>query len=330
MHYCPLGKTGIQISAISFGAGPVPALLTRADAENTQRETIERALAAGINWFDTAATYGDGASEIALGRALRALSADHVHIATKVRLTTEGLSDIREFVRRSVLQSLARLGRPRVTLIQLHNSITPRRDDQPTSIAVDDVLRPHGVLASFEELRNEGLVKHLGLTGLGDPASLREVIRSGGFETIQAPYHVLNPTAGAPFAPAGVEADYGNIFSDCADQGMGVLAIRVFAGGALTGQPPSAHTLTTRFFPLALYEQDAQRAAAFNKELALPLPLDELAVRFALSHPAVTSALIGFSSPAQVDAALAAAEAGPLDIELTRRIERWLSQPVSL
>jgi L-glyceraldehyde 3-phosphate reductase len=263
---------------------------------------------------------------LSLGRALRELSADHVHIATKVRLTAEGLGDIRGFVRESVDGSLQRLGRPRVSLIQLHNSITARRGDQPTSIDVADVLGPGGVLAAFRELREKGLVDHCGITGLGDAAALREVVQSGGFETIQAPYHLLNPTAGAAYAPSGIEADYGNIIDDCARQQMGVLAIRVFAGGALAGQPPSAHTLTTKFFPLAIYERDARRAAALVEELAPPLPLRELAVRFALSHAGVTSALIGFSSPAQIDETLAAAERGPLDPELIQRIERWLRQ----
>lgn len=326
MQYRPLGRTGIRISSVSFGAGPVPALLTRTDTSHSQHSTIRRALDSGINWFDTAATYGDGQSESSLGRALRDLSANHVHVATKVRLAPDELNDIAGSIRESVEGSLARLARDRVTLLQLHNSITANRGDQPTSITPADVLGPNGVLATFRALRDEGLVDHLGLTGLGNPASLREVARSGGFETIQAPYHLLNPTAGATFAPSGIEADYGNIFADCAEMGMGILAIRVFAGGALVGQPPSAHTLTTKFFPLAVYERDVQRAAALVDELALPMPLKELAIRFVLSHENVNSALIGFSSPVQVDEALAAANRGPLDAQLLLNLEQWLNQ----
>jgi aryl-alcohol dehydrogenase-like predicted oxidoreductase len=324
MQYRPLGTTGIRISAVSFGAGPVPGLLTRGDAADTQRTTLRRALDAGINWFDTAATYGDGQSELSLGRALRELSADHVHVATKVRLSTESLTDIRGFVHRSVRESLQRLGRTRVSLIQLHNSITPRRGDQPTSITPADVLGPKGVLETFRELREEQLVDHCGLTGLGEVNALREVIGSGGFESIQAPYHLLNPTAGVSFAPAGIEADYGNIFDDCARQGMGILAIRVFAGGALAGLPPSAHTKTTKFFPLAIYERDSRRAAALAKEVG-PFPsLRELAIRFVLSHHSVSSALIGFSSPEQIDEALTFAERGPLDRQLVATLYHWL------
>src|SRR5262249_34695378 len=144
LEYRPLGTTGIRISAVSFGAGPVPALLTRSDAAQRQRETLRAALGAGINWFDTAPTYGDGQSEASLGAALAQLHPPDVHLATKARLTAEGLADIPRFVRESVAASLRRLQRPRVTLLQLHNSITLRRGDQPTSITPEDVLGPGG------------------------------------------------------------------------------------------------------------------------------------------------------------------------------------------
>lgn len=323
MQYRLLGTTGIRISVVSFGAGPVPALLTRSDAVARQRATIRRAIEAGINWFDTAATYGEGQSESALGAALAELDAADVHIATKVRLTPEGLGDIRGQVFASVEASLARLRRPRVTLIQLHNSITARRGDLPTSITPDDVLGPAGVLAAFETLRREGLALICGLTGLGDAAALREVIRSGGFQTMQTPYHLLNPSAGNPISPAGAEADYGNIIGDCTRAGMGVLAIRVLAGGALAGQPPSAHTRTTKFFPLAIYESDLRRAAALARDVFPGTDIRQLAIRFSLGHPGVSSALIGFSSSEQIDEAALAAAREPLEPELLSRLERW-------
>src|SRR5947209_3224600 len=123
MQYRPLGTTGIRISAVSFGAGPVPALLTRADAADRQLATLRAALDAGINWFDTAPTYGAGQSESSLGAALAKLAPAGVHVATKVRLPVEELSHIRRFVLASVDASLQRLNRPQVTLLQLHNSI---------------------------------------------------------------------------------------------------------------------------------------------------------------------------------------------------------------
>lgn len=315
MQYRVLGTTGIRISAVSFGAGPVPALMTRAESADRQRATIRRALEKGINWFDTAPTYGDGQSESSLGTALSVLDSSDVNVATKVRLPIEQLSNIRRFVVASVDASLARLKRPRVTLLQLHNSITARRGDQPTSITADDVLGPGGVAEAFKVLREKGKIAHLGLTGLGDVPLLIEVLRSRCFDTVQVPYHLLNASAGSVLVPSGSEANYGNLIAECERLGIGVLAIRVYAGGALAGQPPSAHTRTTKFFPLAVYERDQERARALAEELPSETELKELALRFVLSHRGVSSALVGFSAPEQIDEAIEFAARGPLDAE---------------
>lgn len=304
MQYRPLGTTGIRVSAVSFGAGPISTLMVGQDADR-QRATIERAVAAGINWFDTAATYGGGQSELSLGRALDELAiASQVHVATKVRLMPEDLHDIPRAVRRSVESSLGRLRLPRVTLLQLHNSITARRGDEPTSLTPADVLGPSGVAAAMRQLQAEGLVQHLGLTGIGQPAALREVIRSGLFTTMQAPYHLLNPSAGRDVDASFAETNYGNIIADCAQLGMGVFAIRVLAGGALASQPPSPHTFKTPFFPLALYERDRERAARWQQTLGPGRSLTHEAIRFALAHPQISSALIGFGDTTEIDEAL--------------------------
>lgn len=311
MQYRPLGNTGIRISAISFGAGPISTLMV-GDPTDRQRAVVEAALARGVNWFDTAATYGAGQSERNLGRALAELgAAARVHVATKVRLSSDDLGDIRGAVRRSFEGSLERLKLPRVTLLQLHNSITARRGDEPTSITPHDVLGTGGVAEALEELRGEGLTLHLGLTGIGASAALAEVVRSRRFHSIQTPYHLLNPSAGRPARRGFAETDYGNIIAHCAAAQMGVLAIRVLAGGALLGNSPSPHTLKTPFFPLDLYERDRRRAARLQERLGPQRRLAQEAVRFALAHPHVSSALIGFGEARQIDEALTAFEPDP-------------------
>src|SRR5262245_12095746 len=109
MEYRTLGATGIEVSAISFGAGPVSGLMTSADVER-QSAVGKRALDAGINWFDTAAGYGQGLSEQSLGEVLsRFDGGENVHLATKVRLAPDELENIGDRVRASVEGSLARL-----------------------------------------------------------------------------------------------------------------------------------------------------------------------------------------------------------------------------
>ena len=310
MQYRRLGRTGLKVSAISLGAGPVPQLML-AGQERRALQVVRHAIDSGINWFDTAATYSDGQSETTLGQALARLAAHGtVHIATKVRLLPQHLGDIAGEIRRSLAASLARLQMPHVTLLQLHNSITRSRGDEPTSLTPADALGE--VLETFERLRDEGLVQWYGLTGIGQADALREVIESGKFDTMQAPYSLANPSAGQDVPESFTEADYGNLFAACAKQQMGVFAIRIFAGGALAGQPPSPHTYKTKFFPLDLYQRDQQRAALFAERFGSVTPLKELALRFALSHEQVASAIVGFSDCEQIDEAVAHANAGPL------------------
>jgi L-galactose dehydrogenase/L-glyceraldehyde 3-phosphate reductase len=309
MEYRTLGKTGIRVSALAFGGGPISTLMVGDDGDR-QRRVIERALERGINWFDTAATYGNGQSERNLGRVLGELAAAaQVHVATKVRLMPEDLADIRGAVRRSVEASLARLQMPRVTLLQLHNSVTRRRGDEPTSVTPADVLGPRGIAAVFEELRTEGLVGHLGLTGIGEPAALGEVVGSGRFETMQVPYHLLNPSAGCEVPEGFPETNFGNIIAECARQEMGVLAIRVLAGGALAGNPPSPHTFKTPFFPLSLYERDQRQAARLREALGPGRCLPQEAIRFVLGHPQICAAIVGFGEVWQIEEGLGALEA---------------------
>lgn len=313
MEFRALGATGIRVSAVSFGAGPVPSLMTAANDGRQQLQTVEAALALGINWFDTAATYGDGQSERSLGTAFQALNVgEGVHVATKVRIAGDAWPRLGTFIRESLQGSLARLGLPRVTLLQLHNSVTSNRGDLPTSVTPRDVLGPGGILEVFEELQRAGLVQHLGLTALGNPVSLAELLATDRFATIQLPYNMINPTAGVP-APSGWdETDHGNLIEVCHARNIGVFAIRVFAGGALAGQLPSEHTRKTPFFPLALYERDLRRAATLEKSLPSGVALPEAAVRFVLGDRRVASALIGFSNPGQVREVLRYAAAGPL------------------
>ncbi len=315
MRYRPLGSTGLMVSEISFGAGPVSGLMTEGTAED-QRAVIAHAIRSGINWFDTAAGYGAGRSETHLGRALQAGNASQpVHVATKVRLLLHGETDLRPLVIQSFRESLERLQLSKVTLLQVHNAITRNRDDEPTSITPDDVLGPHGMLAAMEELRAEGLVDHFGLTGIGHPESLRTVIHSKCFATIQAPLHVLNPTA-LVSSPLKGQPDGAGFLRDAAAVGMGILAIRVYAGGALLEAPPSAHTLKTPFFPLDLYERDRTHARTLAHRLGDDAPMSQWALRFVLTQRDVSTCLLGLATTGQIDAAIRTSERGPLnDIE---------------
>jgi aryl-alcohol dehydrogenase-like predicted oxidoreductase len=321
MQYRRLGRTDLQVSALSFGAGPVSTVMVGQADEQRQLEVVARALDAGINWFDTAATYGQGASERNLGKALRQLGRrERLHIATKVRFIGDDLANMRDAVRRSVEESLERLQVSQVTLLQLHNSITASREDEPTSITPQDVLQSAGVLDAMRAVQQDGLVRSIGLTGIGQPAALKEVIASSEFDTVQTPYHLLNPSAGLATSIALADSNYGNIIEECARADMGVFAIRVLAGGALADNPPSPHTLKTPFFPLALYERNRGQAQRLQARLGQSRPLADEAIRFVLAHPHIHSAIVGFGDTGHIDRAVAAMEAGDEALDWERDI----------
>jgi aryl-alcohol dehydrogenase-like predicted oxidoreductase len=289
-----------------------------------QKKLVRRVLDAGINWIDTAASYGDGRAETSLGNALASLgAASAVHVATKVRLVEHDLCNIEKAIRVSVEASLLRLRLPSVTLIQLHNAITSKRGEEPTSLTPREVLGANGVLTSFKNLQQDGLVMACGITAIGQAAPLREVVDSAQFDTIQVPYNLVNPSAGQQVPEDFMEANYGNVISHAARHNMGVFAIRVYAGGVLAGNPPSRHALTTKFFPAALYGRDQHRVTKLRKLLTPDADIKQLALRFSLSHPSVSAAIVGFSEPSHVDDALHAKRAGPIPSELLSDLKQF-------
>jgi aryl-alcohol dehydrogenase-like predicted oxidoreductase len=272
-----------------------------------QLEVLRAAIHSGINWVDTAAGYGNGTSEKAVGAALRQLDPQQqIQVATKVRIHRSSGASIRQQITAGITASLSRLQRSHITLLQLHNAITEQPDQEPFSLTPDEVLGPQGVAAAFNELRQSGIITCCGLTGTGQPAALRKVLESEQFETLQIPFNRLNPSAGMPMAPDTVPTDYGNLLADCQRLDIGAFAIRVLAGGAVAGNPPSAHTLTTPFFPLDLYQHDLQKAQSLAAAEPASHAVTE-AIRFVLQHPAVCSAIIGFAQPHEVLQACTAA-----------------------
>src|SRR5579859_3161364 len=117
------GRTGMRLSLLGFGCGAVGGLMVRGDATDQER-TIARALGAGVNYFDTAVQYGNGASEQNLGRILQKLKPADIAVGTKVRLPRADFGRIAAAVTQSLDGSLARLQMDHVDIFHLHNAIT--------------------------------------------------------------------------------------------------------------------------------------------------------------------------------------------------------------
>lgn len=318
MKYRPYGNTGLEISEIVFGAGAVGGILIDADDE-TRRTAIRRAIDAGINWIDTAASYGQGRSEEALGWLLKELSDDEQpYLSTKFNVDPEQ-GDIPGQIERSMGESLKRLDRESVDVFQLHNRVSEDRGWFPGSIGVDDVLGADGVADGLQRLVDQGLTRYIGFTATGESSAIHKVIASERFHSAQVYYNILNPSAGRA-VPAGAKAyDFGNLIDACHAHGVAVMNIRVLAAGVIAtdvrhgrevpvapGADVSMDEESTRMLVEALGDSQGTRA--------------QLAVRYALSNPNVSGVLVGMAELDHLTQALGAQELGPLSSDVLDRV----------
>jgi aryl-alcohol dehydrogenase-like predicted oxidoreductase len=311
MEMRTFGRTGLQVSILGFGCGAVGGLMVRG-APADQERAVARALEAGVNYFDTAAMYGNGESEKNLGRVLAKLKPDVV-VGTKVRIPSASFGRIAEAVVESLEASLKRMGREQVDIFHLHNAITTSGGGESLSARI--VLEQ--VAPAFERLRDQGKLRFPGITAVGDTQALHQVIDSRSFVSAQVSYNMLNPSAGEALPNGYPAQDYGRMFDHTQAAGVGVVGIRVLAGGALSGaaeRHPIASPPPDPIGSANSYNADMQRA-----QRLMPLvqqghagSLAEAAVRFAITHKAMGTILVGMATPAEFEQALSAVNKGPL------------------
>jgi L-galactose dehydrogenase/L-glyceraldehyde 3-phosphate reductase len=286
--------------------------MVRGDPADQER-TIARAIAAGVNYFDTAVQYGDGESEKNLGRVLQNLKPANAIVGTKVRVPPDDFGRIADAVTTSLEGSLARLRLERVDIFHLHNPITGQGGG--TALSVRQVL--DDVVPAFERLRQQGKIRFLGMTAVGDTAALRQVIDAGVFDSAQVVYNMLNPSAAVELPENYPAQDYQRLFDHTKAAGVGVVGIRVLAGGALSGSAerhPIAGPAPEPIGSAMSYDADIDRARRLSPLVneGFAGSLTEAATRFAISHPAMGTILVGLATPQQFEGALAAVEKGPL------------------
>jgi aryl-alcohol dehydrogenase-like predicted oxidoreductase len=326
MNYRKFGNTGIEVSEIGFGCGDVGGLMVRGEHADQVR-AIARAMELGINYFDTAALYGRGQSETNLGRVLHELSADDIYVGTKYSVSEADPSDLKAGVIRSVEASLKRLDREQVDIISLHDRIVPKTDLQARTITVSDVLGQ--VREGLEELKAQGKVRYYGMTGVGEPSRIKEVVASGLVSAVQTVYNLINASAGVS-TPTGFDMiDYDGLIDLAADKQVGIVVIRVLAAGALTGIPERHPVAMPTVAPIGSgrdFEQDESRARefAFLVDEGIADNMPEASIRFALSNPGVSTVLVGYSNLDHLEKSVEAANKGPLPAEALARLpQAW-------
>ncbi|MGH9115182.1 MAG: aldo/keto reductase [Acidimicrobiales bacterium] len=296
-----LGRSGVEVPVLGFGCGGSARLMVGDDTA-AQDEAVRTALAAGIDYFDTAPAYGAGRSEANLGRALHAAAPPRLTISTKVVIAEEEMDSGRDAVLRSAESSLRRLRRDQVDMLLLHNRVATARPQGERMgvgpvLGLDDVLGRRGVLAGFAELLASGTIRACGITTLGgEPAAVAEVLAGEVMTVINAAFSLAEPTAGLDVPAPDGGADHAQVIDTARSRDIGVIAVRVLGSGRLLDTTPPDGPLTEGLRAIArrLGRGDAHAGS----------------LRFSLAKPGVTTAVVGFSEAAHVRAAAAAVD-GP-------------------
>jgi aryl-alcohol dehydrogenase-like predicted oxidoreductase len=305
MQYRVLGRTGLSVSTISFGAWAIGGSWGAVDDEESMR-TLHAAIDSGVNFIDTADVYGDGRSERLVARLRRERPGETIHVATKAgrRLpvqTPEGYS--RANLEGWVDRSLRNLETGTIDLLQLHC---------PPS----QVFRDAGVYASLDDLVTAGKIRHYGVSVERVDEAL-DAIRHPGVKTVQIIFNMFRLKPAEQF------------FAEAATRQVGVLARVPLASGLLTGKLSAASR-----FADDDHRQFNREGEAFDKgetfsgvpydvglaaveELRALVPpgatLAQLALRWTLMFDAVTCAIPGARTPDQARSNAAAADLPPLD-----------------
>ena len=224
-----LGKTGLDVSLLGFGCGAVGGLMVNGTAADQER-AVGAGAGARHQLFRHRAQYGNGRKETNLGRVLKSLKPD-IYVGTKVRLppTEPGKIGAASPPRSKRASSGCRWSGRSVPVPQCD-----RRHDRGRQFRRRAPCSTRSCRRS-SGCAQQGKFRFFGITAVGETAALHRVVDARAFATAQVSYNLLNPSPGAA-VPAGFPAqDYGNLLGHTKAADMGVINIRVLAGGALSG-----------------------------------------------------------------------------------------------
>jgi aryl-alcohol dehydrogenase-like predicted oxidoreductase len=314
------GRLGWQVSEIGFGMWGMGSWSGSDDDES--RHALDRAAVLGCNFFDTALAYGDGRSERLLGELVRAHRGKKLYTASKIpprnrqwpAAPDATLADVfpADHIRASIEKTLENLGLPSVDLIQLH-------------VWRDDWAADEGWQRALDDARREGMVNGVGISvNRWEPTNVLRALESGVVDSVQVIYNIFDQNPEDELFPA------------CRARDVAVIARVPFDEGTLTGtltresRWPQGDWRNTYFVPANLHAS-VERAEKLRPLVPEEMTMSELALRFILAEPTVSTVIPGMRQIRHVEANVAASDQRGLPPGLRERLRehRWVRTPTT-
>jgi aryl-alcohol dehydrogenase-like predicted oxidoreductase len=320
MRYRSFGRIGWQVSEIGYGMWGMGSWSGSKDEESLT--SLQRAVDLGCNFFDTAWAYGEGRSEGLLGQLVRANSGKRLYTATKIPPKNRQWPSQREFslddsfppdhIEEYVRSSLKNAGLESFDLVQFH-------------VWEDHWLEDDRWVKKISELRSQGLLQAVGISiNRWEPWNGVRTVRSGLIDSVQVIYNIFDQNPEDELFPA------------CREMDVAVIARVPFDEGSLTGtltkesRWPEDDWRNTYFVPQNLIPS-VERADALKPLVPAGMTMPEMALRFILNNPTVSTIIPGMRKIAHVESNIAASDTGPLPEELHAKLRehRWERQPAT-
>src|SRR5690349_14682079 len=315
MHSRPFGRLAWPVSEVGYGLWGMGGWSGTNDAESMA--ALDRAIALGCTFFDTALAYGDGKSEQLLGQVLGRHRDRKLIVATKVPpknlkwpgSAADAAGDVfpADHIRRSTERSLRHLNLPAVYLQQLH-------------VWSDAWVNDDGWRRAVDDLQRYGLIRAFGISvNRWQPVNVLPALRTGLLDSVQVVYNVFDQNPEDELFPA------------CRELGVAVIARVPFDEGSLTGGLrrgmtwPAGDWRNLYFTPDRL-DETLDRVDAVTRDVPPGMTLPDLALRFILGNPDVTTVIPGMRRPAHVEGNVAVSGAPPLSAatRAALRRHRWV------
>lgn len=313
MKYRKLGKTNFEISEMGYGAWGIGGTQWLGGSDGESLAALRRSIDLGLNFIDTALAYGAGHSEQLVGQVVRE-AGGRIYVATKIPPKNQlwparpgiGIEQVfpYDYILRSTERSLKNLGVETIDLQQLHVW-------NPEWIARDEWRR------GFEELKRSGKVRAVGIS-INDhqPDSALEIVETGLIDTVQVIYNVFDQSPERKLFPLALA------------RGIGVIARVPLDEGSLTGKIDENTRFAPGDFRASYFKGDRKKQVRERVDRLLgdlgvdAASLPEIALRFCLSHPAVSTVIPGMRSLRNAEANCAVPSRGPLPSETLAVLRR--------